>query len=177
MRVVAIVFFVFASAEVCCQNQLPWYVLGSGGQQNHMTASRLLSSTVGQSLVGPAVLTDGSDLDQGFWLPLSTPVGVDESKTSSIVSSIFPNPFSDVATFRIESDVDAQILVKVHSTLGEVVRVMAVHLHATVPSTILFDGLDDQGRPLASGTYHVEVTFTTPQRGQERVLHQLTIVR
>ena len=69
----------------------------------------------------------------------------------------YPNPFNPATkiTFRLERD--AQATLRVFDVQGRMVRTLVDSYLAAGPRTVEWDGRDDRGRPLASGTYYMRL--------------------
>ena len=69
----------------------------------------------------------------------------------------YPNPFnpSTKIVFRLERD--AQASLRVFDVHGRLVRTLVDSYLAAGPRTVEWDGRDDRGRPLASGTYYMRL--------------------
>lgn len=157
---------------------LPWSVIGSGGTNFAQGNNRVLSATVGQVFIGSATITDGSDLHQGFWLPLDGTVSVDEggSDLSGDVTN-YPNPFTSTTTIRFNLPVDGDVTVRVFDLVGNLVRTLATTVSMAGDQEIVFDGVGDTGAPLANGTYLYEVSVTTPTGERIHRIQRMSIVR
>lgn len=175
--------FILLSAmyTASAQTQRPWYVLGSGGTVGAVSGQRVLSGTVGQTVIGWGSVTSGSKLSQGFWLPLAdTALSVDESSNgSSLAADVvnFPNPFSSSTTIRFLSPIEGSVTVRVFDVTGNLVRTLQTELSLTGSQEIMFDGLSDIGAPLGSGTYLYEVSGTGLDGSHFRRIQRLTIIR
>ena len=178
VRAVLLLLFVF-SVSLEAQTQLPWSVLGSGGSVGTPSAGRVLSGTLGQPIIGVGSITDGSEIYQGFWLPLdvSTSVAEDGASPSSNDVTNYPNPFSTSTTIHIGGSYEGQARIKIYDVNGNLVRELSQDLFLSGGRDILFDGLDAQGRPLASGIYPYEVIIS-PMTGREvRMVDRMTILQ
>ncbi len=167
----------FASASA--QTQLPWSVVGSGGNVGAIAGGRVLSGTLGQVIVGVRSLTDGRGLSQGFWLPLVTPVGVDEDNTAALTGDVsnYPNPFQSTTTFKLNIPVEGAVTIRVFDLVGNVVRTIQAEISMAGGSEVYFDGTGDGGSPLGAGTYLYEVSATGIDGKQVHRVQRLTILR
>lgn len=182
LRVLCLSAFLIASGTlVSAQTQLPWYVVGSGGDIGAVSGQRLLSGTIGQPVIGLVAVTSGSGLSQGFWLPLrDTTVSVDNGGTNYELSadvSNYPNPFSSTTTIRFTSPIEGMVDVHVYDLMGNRVRTIRAELSLAGAQDILFDGLSDSGAPISSGTYIYEITGTTLDGRPFRRVQRMSIVR
>ena len=161
------------------QTQLPWSVVASGGSQNVVSGPRVLSATIGQAIVGRTVITVGSGLDQGFWLPLNRVVGVDEEGGSPLAGDVsnYPNPFSSTTTIRLNLPVEGDVEVRIYDVVGGLVRTMRTSVSLAGGQELEFDGTSDSGMPLSNGTYLYEVTVTTPTGERVQRVQRMSIVR
>jgi hypothetical protein len=76
----------------------------------------------------------------------------------SLKLTIGPNPFSAVTNVEFTLSSAAAVNVSVYSVKGERVRALDVTNYRQGTNRILWDGKDDAGRSLPSGTYLVRVT-------------------
>lgn len=152
------------------QDRLARQVIGSGGIIGAPAGGRVLSGTVGQVVIGIVNNTaaPGDRLSQGFWLPLLEAVSVDEGDPSSSTQTVsnFPNPFQSSTTIRFDAPLEGDVTVRVFDMVGNLVRSMTGQVALTGAQELLFDGLDTQGNPLASGGYIYEVTGTSALTGK-----------
>lgn len=178
---VTISVLLLACSSALAQTQRPWYVLGSGGNVGAAAGGRVLSGTIGQTVIGIVSKTDGSRLSQGFWLPiLDSTTSIDESSDpTSLASDVvnYPNPFSSSTTIKFLSPVEGSVTVRVFSINGELVRSIQTELSLAGTQEIVFDGLTDGGAPLGSGTYLYEVSGTGVNGDVFRRIQRMTIIR
>ena len=74
-------------------------------------------------------------------------------------ATVFPNPFNPEVTVAFELDHPATVSVRVYDELGQRVRVLAAEAERPAGSyQFVWDGLDQQGRRQASGTYFLVVS-------------------
>lgn len=176
---IALVLIV-ASATSTAQTQLPWYVISSGGNIGAVSGQRVLSGTFGQVVTGVSVLTTGSALSQGFWLPINTAVGVDDDQTPVFTGgsvSNYPNPFSTSTTIRLSMPVEGPVTLRVFDLVGNLVRSMTFDMSLTGAQEFQFDGLGDTGAPLGDGTYVYEVVGQGIDGNNIRTAQRMTILR
>jgi hypothetical protein len=84
----------------------------------------------------------------------------------------YPNPFNPSTTIKYRIDTAGSASVVVHNTAGQVVRRLVVNHHAAGTHEVIWNGNDDGGRPVASGTYFVRLV--TPDHVEARAV---TVVR
>ena len=79
---------------------------------------------------------------------------------SDIQATVYPNPFNPEVTVAFELDHSATVSVRVYDELGQRVRVLAAEAERTAGSyQFVWDGLDQEGRLQASGTYFLVVSI------------------
>ena len=158
---------------------LPWYVIGSGGTNFAQGNNRVLSATVGQVFIGSGTITDGSDLHQGFWLPIDSEVSVDEEGGSTLTGDVtnYPNPFSSTTTIRFNLPVDGEVTVRVFDLVGNLVRTLTTFVSMAGEQEVVFDGLGETGAPLANGTYLYEVSAEAATGERIHRVQRMSIVR
>ena len=170
-----------ATTIVRAQTQHPWSVISSGGEIAAPAGASnvVLSGSVGQVIVGQLTTTLGSDAYQGFWLPIDFGVSVDDDLEDMDMISVmnYPNPFAQTTTIKVSVDIDGAVTLRVMDLVGNVVRTIQTEVALTGGQTIEFDGMDDRGEPLASGTYFYEVVATGIDGRTIRKINQMNILR
>ena len=73
--------------------------------------------------------------------------------THFALAPAFPNPFNGSTQITYTLAADASVELRVYNALGQAVRTLLRQQRAAGTHQIHWDGTDDQGRPLASGTY------------------------
>lgn len=170
---------VCATPALHAQRHLPWKVVASGGSLLSTNGPRALSATIGQTFVGRRVVTVGSALNQGFWLPLNRIVDVDEEGGPTLAGDVsnYPNPFSTSTTIRIDLPVEGDVEVRIYDVMGGLVRTLQTSVSLAGGQELEFDGTDSNGMPLASGTYVYEVSVRTPTGERIQRVQRMSIVR
>jgi hypothetical protein len=104
-------------------------------------------------------------------VPSVTSIG-DTPAYPSIKLSIGPNPFSAIATIEFTLSSPAAVRMSVYSITGERVRQVDTSNYHSGTGRILWDGKDDSGRALPSGTYLVRVSANNSTATQRvTILH------
>ncbi len=83
--------------------------------------------------------------------PLAPPV------FASRLLRTFPNPFNPEATIRFELARDTQVTLRAYDVQGRAVRTLLSGYLAAGPREVRWDGRDDNGRTLPSGTYFLRL--------------------
>jgi len=126
--------------------------------------------------------SDESVNDIGFFLDDvtfdtgDTIVGIDElgpPPGGGIIVSTHPNPFNPSTTVLWRTDAPGRIRVVVHDTRGRTIRTLSNEDTAATSGTIRWDGRDDAGQTVATGTYLVRVVDGSGSAATSRV----TLVR
>ena len=86
-----------------------------------------------------------------------TPVGDTPSLSTLSLGENYPNPFSATTVFDLELARDAHVSVDVFDVAGRRVRAIDLGRVSAGSQRLAFDGLDEIGRPLASGVYFYRV--------------------
>ncbi len=86
-----------------------------------------------------------------------TAVAVSERPTLSRLLRNYPNPFNPVTKISFVLDRNAQVSLRVFDVQGRVARTLLSSYLTAGPRVIGWDGRDDRGRPLASGTYFLRL--------------------
>jgi hypothetical protein len=91
----------------------------------------------------------------------TTPTAVtDEAGTApaeAVLQAVYPNPFNSSVRIPYVLDRSGSVTVVVHDALGRRVRRLVDDTVAAGAYTAIWDGVDDDGRPVASGTYLVRM--------------------
>lgn len=69
----------------------------------------------------------------------------------------YPNPFNPRTKIRFTLKRDAQALLRVYDVRGRLIRTLVDSFVAAGTRTVEWDGKDDRGGPLASGTYYLRL--------------------
>jgi hypothetical protein len=72
----------------------------------------------------------------------------------AVVGQNFPNPFNPNTSIMFEVPRAMEVRLEIYDVRGRRVRVLFNGLAPAGPSTVDWDGLDDTGRPVASGVYN-----------------------
>ena len=72
------------------------------------------------------------------------------------------------------SNAASSVSVAIHDAKGDVVRTMQLGARPQGPLPISWDGRDNNGQPVAAGSYGFDVTATTPSGGTIPVTQQVT---
>ncbi len=98
--------------------------------------------------------------------PLAPPV------FASRLLKTFPNPFNPEATIRFELARDTQVTLRAYDVRGRAVRTILSGYLAAGPREVRWDGRDDNGRSLPSGTY-----FLRLQAGRDSKSTTVTLLK
>ena len=98
--------------------------------------------------------------------PLAPPV------FSSRLLKTFPNPFNPEATIRFELARDTQVTLRAYDVRGRAVRTILSGYLAAGPREVRWDGRDESGRSLPSGTY-----FLRLQAGRDSRSSTVTLLK
>ena len=82
-----------------------------------------------------------------------TPVSVMAAPVALNLSAAVPNPFNPTTTIRFDLPEAGQASLIVYNSLGQAIRTLAVGQHAAGAYSVVWNGCDDTGRAVASGTY------------------------
>lgn len=117
-----------------------------------------LRATAGEPIVG-TLEGGGFRLRSGFWAPVGDVIvsaeGPQPPHLQTILRGASPNPFnpSTHITFEIGSDAPTLSRLDVFDVSGRRVRRLVDGARAAGRYHVTWDGLDDTGRPMASGIY------------------------
>ena len=83
-----------------------------------------------------------------------------ETESAPLVTRLlrnYPNPFNPATKIVFRLERDAQATLRVFDVHGRLVRTLVDSYLAAGPRTVEWDGRDDRGHPLASGTYYMRL--------------------
>jgi hypothetical protein len=89
-----------------------------------------------------------------------------------LACTVYPNPFNPQTTIGFELASDARVDVDIYDLRGTRVRSLVHGLHGAGEHTVSWDGRDESGRGLPSGTYFVKL-----RSGETALSHKISIVR
>lgn len=85
--------------------------------------------------------------------------GVDDAAVprAAALEAIYPNPFNPRVTVRYALEREGAVRVSVHDLQGRLIAILADGVFAAGARTVTWDGIDREGRRLASGAYVIEL--------------------
>jgi flagellar hook assembly protein FlgD len=97
-------------------------------------------------------------------------VGIESTSSSAnqTVLKVFPNPSSGQLTLEYTLDDSTPVVIEIHDMQGRMLRQVLNATQPTGPQQVLWDGLDNAGIPLASGSYLCRVV--TPKVHMSRTV-------
>ena len=69
----------------------------------------------------------------------------------------YPNPFNPLTKISFRLERDAQVSLRVYDVQGRLIRVLVDDFVAAGPRVVEWDGADERGLPVASGTYYLRL--------------------
>lgn len=88
----------------------------------------------------------------------ATPAVDDVAPSVLSINGVYPNPFNPSTTIGFALPQSGEVGVQIFSLDGRLVRTINAGVFDSGPQQILFNGLDDYGHPLASGTWFAKVS-------------------
>jgi hypothetical protein len=137
--------------------KMPWVVIGTGGVIGATDGNVVFSATLGQPIIGPG--TDGTlQIQQGFWLPLSTAASVDqiadgEAGTGAFNLGNYPNPFSTTTTISYRLDERSRVKLDIVDLLGKKVITLVDQVQDGGEQRREWNGMTEAGGPASGGIY------------------------
>jgi hypothetical protein len=103
--------------------------------------------------------TSGNNREVYYKVGTGFVTGVETEGTAPLARLLrnYPNPFNPATKIMFRLDRDAQATLRVFDVHGRLVRTLVDSYLAAGPRTVEWDGRDDRGRPLASGTYYMRL--------------------
>jgi len=143
----------------------------AGGGGTSSSAGHAITFTVGQPSVGPTTDTT-YDLFIGFWHGGSggaTPVL--ESLPSVLgLDQNYPNPFNPMTVIRFSLPDAQPVRLAIYNVRGERVRVLVDESRPAGHHEEIWDGTDDHGRGVSSGTYIARIESSAGILNRKMVL-------
>ena len=130
--------------------------------------------------VDSLVVTVGRSSRQGSAFKLSakeyeiTAVGEEAGRLPQKVSlgSVYPNPFNGYALIPYSLPAAAELELSLYNSLGQRIRVLRQGMHEPGRFQVRWDGRDDAGNAMGSGTY-----ITALQVGERRLVRRMSLVK
>jgi hypothetical protein len=103
--------------------------------------------------------TSGNNREVFYKVGTGLVTGVETEGTAPLARLLrnYPNPFNPATKIVFRLDRDAQATLRVFDVHGRLVRTLVDSYLSAGPRTVEWDGRDDRGRPLASGTYYMRL--------------------
>lgn len=141
-------------------------VVASGGATPSISPSNIMAATIGQPIT--QITTNGvMKVYQGFWAPIPVVTSVDDDLSGKWLRiSTYPNPFREHTTIDVGEQLGGDVDVFVFDMSGRMVRTMKEVVTASVPQRFTWDGADADGRPVAAGTYIIQVRGRSTVTGE-----------
>jgi len=146
-----------------------WEVLGTGmplvtvfDMKIHPNEHFLVAGTYGRSM---------------YKMDLSPLTGIGQEGEPAVVDGFqleqnFPNPFNPSTTIRYSLERANTVSLKVFNTLGQEVRSLVSERQAAGDYTVVWDGRDNQGNIVSSGTYVYQMTSGNTVQSKKMTLLQ-----
>lgn len=134
-------------------------VIGSGGMVAQQSSGKgyVVSGVFGQLAI--EVKGDNAyKLREGFWVSESSKTDVEEHNVSldGRITN-YPNPFNSTTNVKFELPGSAFVVVKVYDAVGNEVKTLMNSMSDSKEVNLAWDGTDNNGNVLASGTYMCEL--------------------
>jgi hypothetical protein len=147
--------------------EIEYPIYGAGGGKSS-AATHSVNVAIGQAVVGRSTATSHSLLHGPWPYRSGTPTDAPEEQTpeDQIPAVQFlqlrpnvPNPFNPGTEIRYDVPTAAgPVSVHVYDAQGRLVRVLVDADATPGRRSVMWNGLDDSGRPLASGVYYAVLT-------------------
>jgi hypothetical protein len=105
----------------------------------------------------PASIGKNREVFYKVGLDVITAVPVSEKPALARLLRNYPNPFNPITRVQFTLDRSAQVSLRVFDVQGRVVRTLLDSYLSSGPRVIAWDGRDDRGRQLPSGTYFLRL--------------------
>lgn len=122
-------------------------------------------------------LVEQADLDivtAHFAQSCSQPVGVADNPSgeprTALLEQNYPNPFSPATRIAFHAPAPGAAIVRIHSAAGRLVRTLRKDCSTAGRYELTWDGLDERGRPVASGVYFCRLEMGGSTEARRMVL-------
>ena len=105
----------------------------------------------------PASLGKNKDAFYKVGIDVVTAAPIAEAPGLSRLLRNYPNPFNPSTKIQFALERDAQVSLRVFDVQGRTVRTLIESYLTSGPRLVSWDGRDDRGRPLSSGTYFLRL--------------------
>lgn len=147
-------------------------VFGSAGRKS-TGASYALNGTLGQSHPVGEISGTASDLYAGFWTRTAVvTTGSGETPLAFRLSQNYPNPFNPVTTIDYTISEKSIVDLTIYDVAGRRVRTLLGERQLPGGYSIVWDGRNDSGMPVATGVY-----FYRLSAGRNRSVKKMVILR
>lgn len=163
--------------------QIPWWVIGSGGVVGSSSGNVRMSATVGQPVIGTTAEPGGTILYQGFWYPrqVASSVELEPGDAVAGMGSLrnYPNPFTQSTTIHYMLPGRGEVRLAIYDMRGDLVRTLVDGVQESGAQEVVWDGRTDRGEEAASASYLcvVEASLatgnTTRHFTQRQILQRL----
>ena len=122
-----------------------------------------------------AGLSAGGDLELqgGIWHSVQIATGIDGPTDRPVVHELMapsPNPFNPRTTVRFQLASNTRVRVEIHDVRGRLVRTLVDDQRSAGDHEVIWNGTDDRGQSVASGTYYLRLTADGQVRTQKMAL-------
>lgn len=148
-------------------------VIGAGGMLNVKNSDGVqLSGIFGQVAIGKisasSAVINGRMLDvyQGFWVPLDGVTSVEDNDPGVNFETAlrnYPNPFNVSTMVEYNLETTSYVTLKIYDLNGNLVKVLADGIQSSGRQSLPFDGLNENGVALGSGSYFYELQVRPAQ--------------
>ncbi|MCJ7553750.1 MAG: T9SS type A sorting domain-containing protein [Ignavibacteriaceae bacterium] len=166
--IVCFSFFLLSTQITFAQNQIPYSVIGGGGEKSS-NESFILDGTVGEAFTGKSVSTANQQYS-GFWYVYLHDVITSVENEEDIIPTVFkleqnyPNPFNPSTIIKFGVPKRSNVLIKIYDILGsEVITIVNEEMDAG------WYQKEFNAAGFASGVYIYRMTAGNPSSGSGQV--------
>jgi len=178
--------FAFAALTLNAQEvRIERFVIGTGGMvgtvnDDNITMSGITGQIAIEKIAGTEPVYNNMTVDiyQGFWVPLGDFFsGVDDNTISKFGKiENYPNPFSSSTVVKYNLKGSGFVTVKVYDLVGNVVKTLYNGHQNTGDQELSWNGKDELGGNLSSGSYIYELTFSPSSSGTAYNLRNIMVL-
>jgi|GEM_PF-1061336 len=138
----------------------------SGSDLGHLDFVRLSNEQTGVRTNGALIYADGQTHTPAFISTLS----VGSLPKTFVLYSAHPNPFNPETSIPFYAPEQASVSVRIYDLLGQTVRTLLADRVSAGYHNVVWNGMDDNGRPAGSGVYLVQMRSSSWRQIQKITL-------
>lgn len=177
-RMVIVALAVGVAAPAWAQYSIAWFTISGGGAMSTSGGPYILGGTIGQPIAGTAS-GGGYSLGGGFWRGGGTVVGVGDPGGEIVSAPLAfrlrapaPNPLAQRTVLAFDLPRSGPIRLLAYDATGRLVRTIAEGSLPAGRHERVWDGTNDDRRPVSTGVY-----FLRLDAGGAQLVQKVAVIR